>query len=182
VFDQVLKKIAKAFDAAAIPYMIIGGQAVLYYGEPRFTRDIDVTVGLGPHEAQGIFDVIADLGWRILVDHPDEFLQQTYVLPVLEPNSKIRVDFIFSQTEYERQALQRAVAVLVDAVSVRFASRDDLIIMKIIAGRPRDLEDIQKILRKSTQYNRDFVEEILQEYDRELDTHFLQTFRRIVNP
>jgi hypothetical protein len=116
VFEPVLKKIAKAFDAAAIPYMIIGGQAVLYYGEPRFTRDIDVAVGLGPHEAQRVLDLIDHLGWRILVDHPAEFLEQTFVLPVLDPLSKIRIDFVFAQTEYERQALRRAVVRALETV------------------------------------------------------------------
>jgi hypothetical protein len=179
VFDQVLKKIAKAFDAAAIPYMIIGGQAVLHYGEPRFTRDIDVTVGLEPHEAQPVLDVISDLGWQILVEHPGDFLQQTFVLPVVDPLSKIRMDFIFSQTEFERQALRRSVAVSLETVPLRFVSLEDLIVMKMIAGRPRDMEDARKILQKNPHFNRRFVEEILQEYDQELGAHFLETFRRI---
>jgi len=40
--SNLLVNLAKALDEAGIPYMLIGGQAVLIYGEPRLTRDIDV--------------------------------------------------------------------------------------------------------------------------------------------
>ncbi len=43
MFLWVLERIATALDAHRIPYMVIGGQAVLRYGEPRQTKDIDIT-------------------------------------------------------------------------------------------------------------------------------------------
>ena len=46
MFTKLLKKIAIALDQKGIPYMVIGGQAVLLHGEPRMTRDIDITVGI----------------------------------------------------------------------------------------------------------------------------------------
>ena len=48
MFNSLLKAIAQSLDRRGIPYMVIGGQAVLLYGEPRQTRDIDVTMGIGP--------------------------------------------------------------------------------------------------------------------------------------
>jgi len=47
MFGKVLAALAQALDGARLPYMIIGGQAVLVHGEPRFTRDIDVTLAAG---------------------------------------------------------------------------------------------------------------------------------------
>lgn len=35
-----------------IPYMVMGGVASVIYGEPRFTRDIDLVVGLEPRDAR----------------------------------------------------------------------------------------------------------------------------------
>ena len=46
MFEKLLVSIAKQFDKHNIPYIIIGGQAVLLYGEPRLTKDIDITIGL----------------------------------------------------------------------------------------------------------------------------------------
>jgi len=44
MIEKLIKKIAFNLDKAKIPYMIIGGQAVLLYGVPRLTRDIDITL------------------------------------------------------------------------------------------------------------------------------------------
>jgi hypothetical protein len=46
MFEETLIKIANFLNHLSIPYMIIGGQAVLLYGEPRLTRDIDITLGI----------------------------------------------------------------------------------------------------------------------------------------
>ena len=40
MFDKTLARIGASLEKAGIPHMIIGGQAVLLYGEPRLTRDI----------------------------------------------------------------------------------------------------------------------------------------------
>jgi hypothetical protein len=45
MFETLLERIALALEQAAVPYMVIGGQAVLLHGEPRLTKDIDVTLG-----------------------------------------------------------------------------------------------------------------------------------------
>jgi hypothetical protein len=47
MFQKLLKKIANELNTCNIPYMVIGGQAVLIYGEPRLTKDIDITLGIG---------------------------------------------------------------------------------------------------------------------------------------
>jgi len=41
MFKKILKKIASVLDESSLPYMVIGGQAVLLYGEPRLTRDME---------------------------------------------------------------------------------------------------------------------------------------------
>jgi len=38
MFQKLLKKIANELNAHNIPYMVIGGQAVFIYGEPRLTK------------------------------------------------------------------------------------------------------------------------------------------------
>lgn len=45
MLKELLKKIASELATEKIPYMIIGGQALLIYGEPRLTKDIDITLG-----------------------------------------------------------------------------------------------------------------------------------------
>ena len=47
MFLKLLAKIANELRKLRIPYMVVGGQAVLLYGEPRLTKDIDITLGVG---------------------------------------------------------------------------------------------------------------------------------------
>ena len=58
MFEELLSRIATALDRAGIRYMIIGGQAVLLYGEPRLTRDIDLTLGIGPDEIVRLLEIL----------------------------------------------------------------------------------------------------------------------------
>jgi len=180
VFEELLSQLALALDRAALPYMVFGGQAVLLYGEPRMTRDIDVTLGVDTSQAPAVLRVIEELQWRILVDQVEEFLRQTFVLPVMDPKSHIRIDFVFSLTEYERQAIQRGRMVRLGGVDVRFVSLEDLIVMKVISGRPRDLEDVASVVRKNPGFDQTHVRRWLREFDSELDGHFVETFEQVV--
>jgi hypothetical protein len=65
------------------------------------------------------------------------------------PTCDIRIDVIFSFSEYERLAISRALAVRVGERMVRFATLEDLIVHKVVAGRPRDLEDVKGLLRRN---------------------------------
>lgn len=46
MLDKILSKLGACLDRNNLPYMIIRGQAVLLYGEPRLTRDIDIALGI----------------------------------------------------------------------------------------------------------------------------------------
>ena len=146
-----IKRIAQCLDENKVPNMIIGGQAVLLYGTPRLTRDIDITLGVDTDQFLVIDKLCRDLDLRVLSDDPERFAVQTKVLPAEDPASRIRVDFIFSFTPYERQAIERANAVPMEGYPVKFASREDVVIHKMFAARAVDHEDVRNILAKSRQ-------------------------------
>jgi hypothetical protein len=50
-FEQILARLGRTLDGAGIPYMIIGGQAVLIHGRLRVTEDVDLTLGVDSGEA-----------------------------------------------------------------------------------------------------------------------------------
>jgi len=129
--------------------MVIGGQAVLVYGRARLTRDIDITLGLDTDGFSLVEKVCKKLNLRILPEKPEEFAGETRVLPTEEPKSKIRVDFVFSFSEYERKALERVVPIQIDNYPVMFASCEDVIIHKMVAARAVDAEDVKSILIKN---------------------------------
>jgi predicted nucleotidyltransferase len=146
--EQLIRSIAETLDDSNIPYMIIGGQAVLLHGRARFTQDIDLTLGIDINQYEKIEKVCEKLGLRILPENPRNFAEQTSVLPA-EHESHLRIDFIFSFTAYEKQAIERAVTVKIDNYPAKFAGCEDLIVQKIVSGRAIDEEDVKAVLLKN---------------------------------
>lgn len=180
MFEALLKLLARELDRAQIPYMVIGGQAVQLYGEPRMTRDIDLTLGLGSEGLDRVLAVCGACGLKPLPAAPAEFVRETMVLPALEERTGIRVDFVFSFTDYERQAISRSRSIELGGVSVRFATVEDVVIHKLVAGRLRDLEDVRSIVLKHPGLDRGYVEEWLGGFDRALDRDITSSFRRLL--
>jgi hypothetical protein len=178
MFQHLLAKIATTLNKAKIPYMIIGGQAVLLYGEPRLTRDIDLTVGVGLDSFTKIRDLLYKTGLNPLVEGKN-FTSQTMVLPCQDMETGIRVDVIFSHSPYERQALERVRPLKIEDILVNFASPEDVIIHKVIAGRPRDLEDVESILLKNSDMDNRYIENWLRIFSEALGEPFLQLFHEI---
>ncbi len=115
-----------------------------------------------------------------LADHVDDFVKETMVLPVLDQKSGIRVDFIFSFSPYERQAIERERDIFFGKTPVKFASLRDVIIHKMIAERPRDIEDVQSILLKNPGYNSQYIEKWLSEFDNALDKNYRERFTELI--
>jgi len=61
MFEKILSRIGASLAKHGLPYMIIGGQAVLMYGEPRLTRDIDITLGIHIDQLDRLLAVIHEL-------------------------------------------------------------------------------------------------------------------------
>jgi predicted nucleotidyltransferase len=164
-FSAFIAEIAREVQARGIPFMLIGGQAVLLHGRPRLTEDIDITLGADPTRLSEVLDVCTALELRPLPEDVEEFVRRTFVLPAHHTASGIRVDFVFSTTPYEREAIGRATFVELAGASVPFASAEDLIIHKLFAGRPRDLEDAATVARrKGSDLDWAYLEKWVQEF------------------
>jgi predicted nucleotidyltransferase len=166
MFERLISRIARNLDKLNIPYMIIGGQAVLLYGTPRLTKDIDITLGISIENLSDMVKVCKSSRLNILPKKYKEFVSKTFVLPVEDRTSGIRVDFIFSFTPYEKQAIKRANKVNVGKKTVKFASVEDVVIHKIFAGRARDLEDVKNIILKNRKINKRYINKWLAKFDR----------------
>ncbi len=159
--------------------MVIGGQAVLLYGEPRLTKDIDITLGAPPEKLSKIESLSKKLNLRILAEKPKDFVKKTMVLPVEDEKTGISIDFIFSFSKYEKQAIKRANPIKMLNTFVNFASLEDVVIHKIIAGRARDLEDVETILLKNPTYDEKYIKKWLDKFDNSLKKNYCKTFSKI---
>lgn len=181
MFEEILSRIGSSLSRHGIPYMVIGGQAVLLYGEPRLTIDIDITLGINTDQADQILSLTHELSLKPIPEDIKTFIQQTMVLPAMDEPTGIRVDFIFSSTLYETEAIKRAKKIIIMEQEVCFASPEDLIIHKIFAGRPRDLEDVRIIILKNPGIDIQYIRKWLKEFNASAEEgDFLKTFEQML--
>ena len=104
-------------------------------------------------------DVCGALELDPLVEDLASFARDTFVCPLRHRATGIRIDLIFSTTPYERAAIARAVDVDVGGESAPFASAEDLILLKLFAGRQRDVEDARSVVdRQGSRLDWDYLE------------------------
>lgn len=174
--NLLLAELARILRRGGAPYMVIGGQAVLVHGEPRLTKDIDLTLAISPLDVQRVIDLLQPRGIVPAVEDPVEFVRKTHVLPSQSTRTHLRVDMSFTDSPYELAAIARGVDVVLDGEPVRFASAEDLVIHKIIAGRPVDHQDVEGILLKNPDIDATDIRQWLARFAEALDQPLVEAF------
>lgn len=169
MFEKLIAKTAFSLKKHKIPYMIIGGQAVLLYGSPRLTKDIDITLGVSIDKLPVLLTVIRETGLKTIPENPENFALRTFVLPAEDKKSRIRVDFIFSFTPFEEQAIKRARNINIEGTKVKFAAVEDIVIHKIFSGRERDIEDVRTMLIKNPTCDLHYIKKWLREFGKAVE-------------
>jgi len=152
----LLLKIVKILEHLEIPYLITGGIAVLMYGRPRFTADIDIVVEL---QERHIGDLgknlrkLSDTGY-ISESEMREALFRQGEFNYIDSNTGMKVDFwILKNDAFDRSRLKRKIAMNVLRKRIYFSSPEDLILMKLvwhnITPSDRQLDDVRSILKIS---------------------------------
>jgi len=126
-----------------IDYMIIGGVANSFYGNPRQTFDIDIKFDLADNQLGDFLGGITEIS-RPAVPDPLQFLQETSVLPV--DVDKVRIDLIRCGLLCEKEAIARAVWKKVLGLRAMVCTVEDLIIQKALSPREKDWMDIAAII------------------------------------
>ncbi|HXG89064.1 MAG TPA: nucleotidyl transferase AbiEii/AbiGii toxin family protein [Vicinamibacterales bacterium] len=138
-------------------FCFIGGLAVLRWGEPRETVDVDLTLltGFGG-EDRFISALLGHFEPRI--DHAAAFARENRVL-LLQAESGVGLDIAFGGLPFEETAVNRSSRFTYPPdVSLQTCSAEDLIILKAFADRPKDWVDVDGIIiRQSGQIDWGFV-------------------------
>ena len=150
--ESSLVEITAFLKKNRIPYMVIGGIANLFWGEPRTTLDVDITIWVDEQEISSLIQKIKKV-FSARVSNPREFVEKNRVLPILSKN-QFKIDIIFAILEYEKQAIQHSVVKNIAGQKIHVCSPEDFVIHKIISEREKDREDVQKVLsRKDIKLN-----------------------------
>ena len=121
-------------------WYLFGAQAVVAYGVPRLSADVDVTVRLSVDAPDRLVDAMRAAGFEPRVSDPD-FVRRARVLPFVHSATGMPLDVVLAGSGLEDEFLARVRVLEIEGLRVPVLEAGDLIIAKILAGRPKDIED-----------------------------------------
>ena len=148
-----LERIVHAFTARKIPYALVGGYAVALHGAPRGTVDIDIVVKHSEEFFKLVEQCMKDLGFsprlpvtaKDIFHFKDEYIAKRNLVAWSFYNLTNPVEVLDVIITHDLSRM-KFVSKKLGLGKVNVLSLDDLIKMKLDAGRPQDLEDV-KVLK-----------------------------------
>ena len=157
---EIFLPIFKALSDAGVRYLTVGGLATVLHGYPRLTSDIDLIVQLDEVNCRKALQCLVDLKFRPLAPvDPFDFairakreewiatkgltvfsMHGTSGLPI-EIDIFVREPFAFDDLWGKRIVRE------VNGTPIHIIDKNSLITLKQLSGRPKDLEDIEALMR-----------------------------------
>ncbi len=178
--EKLLKALTAFLSKEKIKYAAIGGFAVLIYGEPRMTVDLDINIILDRKMISKFLSKAKRHGLLPLLSNTKKIAEKSGVIPLRFEKGKggWRVDFILAENILEYVAIERAKSIKVAGVKLNVVSPEDLIIHKMASPRPRDREDLKGILlRQKGKLDIGYIQNMLKKIDKSNKTHLRTQFR-----
>jgi hypothetical protein len=152
---ELLRYLVDTLDSLGIAYMIVGSHASIYYGEPRFTQDVDIVVELTAVVLPALLERFPPSDFYVSDDAARAALAERGQFNIVHGASGVKIDlFIGKDTEYDRLRFERRHRLpLVPGREAYFARPEDVILYKLLyfrqGGSDRHLRDIAGMLAVS---------------------------------
>ena len=125
--------------------VIIGGIAASLLGRPRLTADLDAVILLRIEDLEKLIEAAKEEGLTVRISDAEAFTKKNRVLLLKHANSGINIDLSLGILPFEVEMVERGQKINIMGLDIRLPTAEDLIIMKSVAHRPKDLEDIRAI-------------------------------------
>ena len=155
--------------------IIIGGVAASLLGQPRMTADVDASILLEETSVESFLHQAQAEGLISRVTNPLEFAKRSAMLLMKDPVTEIAIDIALGRLSFEREAILKATPVNVGDFSVPLPTPEDLVVMKAIAHRPKDILDIREIVLCRPDLNSTYIRQRTMEFAGALDMPELWT-------
>jgi hypothetical protein len=164
---EVLQDAVGRLERAGIQYMLTGSIALVYYAQPRMTRDIDLVVELDEGDAKRISDLFHP-DYYVSADDADRAVRTRGMFNLLHMEKLVKLDLIVRKDEaYRRHEFGRRVRVQLYGFDAWIVSKEDLILSKLVWAKPTmselQLRDVRALLATGTDtaYLRRWAAELL---------------------
>jgi len=141
-----------------VKYVIVGGEAVIFYGHARLTGDIDIFYESSVENAGKLYEALAVFwegeipGLRRL----EELLEPGIIIQFGVPPNRIdlinKIENVFFKEAWEDK-VSEVVTLKAQTVSVYFIGLNQLIKNKESLDRPKDMEDLKYLKRKTGMFD-----------------------------
>ncbi len=138
-----IQRLIEQFDNRGV---IIGGVAASLLGRPRLTADADALLLLSVNDIPRLLELAGAVGLQPRLANAVEFARRNRVLLLQHVATGIGVDISLGLLPFEVETVERSVEHQVGAVRLRLPTPEDLIILKAIAHRPKDMLDIEAVI------------------------------------
>lgn len=154
-----IESIARTLNDSGVPFLVVGGLAVVAHGYGRHTQDLDLVIRLQPDTIRAAFAALASLGYQPRVPITAEAFADAEQrarwtleksMTVLNFHSDQHSDtpidvFVAEPFDFELEFQRALIEEVAPGVLVRIVQLDTLILLKQQAGRPQDLADIAEL-------------------------------------
>jgi Nucleotidyltransferase of unknown function (DUF6036) len=141
---QSAKELQDFCDRQGWRSCLIGGIAVIRWGQPRVTRDVDLNVLTGFGGEDSIIDIFLDNYASRLPDGRDFALRNRILL--LSTSSGIGIDVSLGALPFEERLIENSTSfAFAPDLGLRTCSAEDLVVMKLFASRPLDIRDAEGV-------------------------------------
>lgn len=164
---DALQHLLTRFDNKGV---IIGGAAVSLLGRARFTEDVDAVFLLSNKDLPRLLEMAKQEGIEPRIENALEFAKKNRVLLLKHTPTDTSIDISLGALPFEEEMVERGRLYEVDdALQLRLPTPEDLIIMKAVAHRPKDLEDIRTIADKYPNLDVKHIEKWVKEFGEALE-------------
>lgn len=126
--------------------MIIGGIAVIARGVRRFTTDIDAAVRGDAIAVEALFAELARSHIEPRIDDALAFARANLVLLMRHEPTGVDLDVSLAWSTFELEAIAASTTAPFGRVRAPMSTAEDLVVLKAIAGRAKDVDDIEALL------------------------------------
>lgn len=143
---EVLAKFADELETRNFRYALIGGLAASMRGRVRATEDLDLILLCNLDEALALVQSLGESDFSTLLEDYEEVARSALLIPLIDQASGIQLDLAIGLSGFEKEIVERADPMIFEGQEVFVATPEDLVVLKTLAGRPQDLQDVRGIV------------------------------------
>ena len=150
--EDVLLEMVGICESFILSYAIMGGLAVRVHGIPRPTYDVEFELSISERQLKDFFDAAEKLGYEIADPYRSGWRDLFGGMPLVklktysDAGHSIDVDIFVNDTPFQAMVMERRLRIPFENRQLWFVTPEDLVLLKLLANRPRDYGDIADVL------------------------------------